>query len=282
MFLVSSLLLARFIYIYPLSPAFDWAQASDSFLYIIMAASIAFFSYMTISWSFSLALILFLLSSGVSSVAEILGLSSGLTFGTLYHYHPDIATRITEQLPLAIPLAWFIFCCIPLMLLRPWLLSDHTGAGLSASGAPRRGMLGRQVVACSALLTSCDLFLEPLSVYTGYWTWARQGYYFGAPVMNFLGWFWVGLIVFSSFFYIKNRWFRHVTTAHNHLDRYLIWLFLFWIIVALMLIGYQFNSLVPLWLTSMMMGPLLYLRVWKERQIKADFKVSKNQRNGTG
>lgn len=55
MFLMSSLLLARFIYIYPISPAFDWAQASGSFLYIIIVASFGFFTYMTITWSFSLA-----------------------------------------------------------------------------------------------------------------------------------------------------------------------------------------------------------------------------------
>jgi putative membrane protein len=279
---VSSLLLARFIYIYPFSPAFDWAQASDSFFQIILVASIAIFAHMTITWSFKLALLLFVISGFVSSVAEILGLTTGLPFGTLYRYHPDIQTRITEELPLAIPLAWFIVCCLPLILLRPWLLHADPASGSGNEESLPRALIARQVVISSLVLTACDLFLEPLSVYTGYWTWIQQGHYFGAPVTNFLGWFCVGLIIFSLFFYIKNRWFRHAANASSHLDHPLIGLVLFWIIVALTLIGYKLDNLVPVWLTALILGPFLYLRVCKERQIRAAITPAEDKRDGPG
>lgn len=272
LFLISSFLFARFIYIYPLSPSFDWNQASDSFFYIIIIASLAFFTHMVITWSFKLSLLLFLLSFIVSSLVELLGLSSGLMFGSLYYYNPSIEPRITDQLPLTIPLAWFIFCCLPLILLRPWLI---TKSSFKNSQKSHRWTMLKQVVFCSLFLTSCDFYLEPIFVYTGYWTWIQQGQYFGAPIMNFVGWFSVGLLVFSTFFAIQNRWFQHVQPNAVRLDRLIIGLFIFWVIVALTLIGYEFESQLPLLLTFVMIVTSLYLRTSKNRQ--RNLSVSNNK-----
>jgi uncharacterized membrane protein len=182
---------------------------------------------------------------------------------------------------LAIPLAWFIFCCTPLILLRPWLAHDHSAASAGEPAKLKYGIPLKQVIICSLLLTSCDIYLEPISVYTGYWTWVQQGHYFGAPILNFLGWFWVGLFIYSSFFYIQRRWFQHAVTVSIRLDSLLMGLFLFWVFVALMLIGYEFNTLLPLLLTSTMIVPFLYLRMWKGRQIRANAILSTSEQNGT-
>ncbi len=294
MFSISSILLARFIYIFPLSPTFDWASASLSFFSLVSVAALAFFIYVTIVWSFSQALTLFVISILISTLAEILGLSSGVIFGSFYCYHPDIGPRIASCLPMVIPLGWFVFCCIPLILLRPWLVTTQQdpvtrkknaprvpqdiGMGPSSGTVHRRSphqsefpnttSLMKRILFCSLLLTSFNLYLEPLFVYTRSWTWAQPGPYFGAPLANLAGWFLVGIGIYSCFFFIQNRCFRHATTKSSRLDYLLIGLFLVWVLVALVMTNEKLNSLTPLWLTVIVLVPALGFRVSRETRKK--------------
>ncbi len=296
MFLISSLLLARFMYIFPLSPTFNWASASESLLFVVSVAALAFFIYISIIWSFSQALGFFVISILISTLAEFLGLNSGVTFGSFYYYHPDIEPRIASDLPMVIPLAWFVFCCIPLILLRPWLVHDQPSAAVEREDAsqvtkrkrvaglhetlcvsdPCPAFIGfsgshfvilvKRVLFCSLLLTSCNLYLEPLFVYTNSWIWDQQGSYHGAPLANLFGWFLVGLFVYSCFFFIQNRWYRNTPSTSSSLDYLLIALFLVWVVVALVMINEKLNSLIPLWLTLIVLGPSLCFRVLEERR----------------
>lgn len=295
LFSISSLLLVRFMYLFPLSPTFNWASASGSFLTLVSVAALAFFIYVTIVWSFSQALALFVISVLISTLAEILGLSSGMIFGSLYRYHSDIGPQIASCLPIVIPLGWFIFSCIPLILLRPWLEISRSSAAARREKAHQitakdnaidgRGgvdhrsdaiplTLGRldshtttlikRVIFCSLLLTSFNLFLEPLFVYTRSWSWNQPGSYFGAPLTNLSGWFCVGFCIFSCFFFIQSRWFRHAPTKSSRLDYVLIGLFLVWVFVAVVMISEILNSLTPLWLTLMVLVPSLGFRLSTE------------------
>jgi len=262
----------------------------------VSVAALAFLIYVTIIWSFSQALTFFVISTLISTLAEFLGLISGVTFGSFYCYHPDIEPRIASDLPMVIPLAWFVFCCIPLILLRPWLVFAQSPAsekGRDARQVKRsNGIFGwygavrtpdphpastdfsdfhiisllKRVLFCSLLLTSCNLYLEPLFVYTNSWIWDQPGSYHGAPLSNFFGWFLVGLFVYSCFFYIQYRWYRHTPSTASRLDYLLIGLFLVWVIVALIMINEKLNSLIPLWLTLMVLGPSLCFRVTEERR----------------
>ena len=290
--------MARFIVLFPPSPSFDWADASGSFLAIVILAALSFFVYATIVWSFGQALSLFAISVIFSTIAETLGLNSGVTFGSLYSYNVDIEPTIAAGLPVVIPLAWFVFCCIPLILLRPWLegvrlpegekspdrpVSAQDGEAPHArrphSGSVRRRpspaspkltivVLIKRVFFCSLLLASSNLFLEPLFVYTKSWTWHRTGVYFGAPLTNLFGWFLVGLVVYTCFFYIQRRWFQHQPPTSYRLDYLLIGLFLIWVFVALLMINETLNSLTPLALTVTVLGPSLWFRVIKDGRIR--------------
>jgi len=227
----------------------------------VSVAALAFFIHMTIIWSFSQALTLFVISILISTLAEILGLNSGVTFGSFYCYHPDIGPQIASCLPMVIPLGWFVLCCIPLILLRPWLENPRSS---TVSRVSNPGTLMTRVLFCSLLLTSFNLYLEPLFVYTRSWIWDRPGAYFGAPLTNLSGWFLVGLVIYSCFFFIQNRWFRHAPTRSSRLDYVLIGLFLSWVFVALVMINDKLNSLTPLWLTLIVLVPSLGFRVSKE------------------
>jgi len=51
----------------------------------------------------------------------------------------------------------------------------------------------------SYMVTALDLFLDPLAVKSGMWTWLDQGGYFGVPWGNFLGWFTITALVSGTF-----------------------------------------------------------------------------------
>jgi len=282
------------MYLFPMSPTFDWASASVSFLSLVSVAALAFFIYVTIIWSFRQALALFVISVLISTLAEILGLSSGMIFGSLYRYHPDIGPQIASCLPMVIPLGWFIFSCIPLVLLRPWLEISRSSAAIRRENShqitAKNGASGRhgslqqsdvtsrplvhpdaptitlikRVLFCSLLLASFNLFLEPLFVYTRSWTWNQPGSYYGAPLSNLSGWFSVGFVIYSCFFFIQSRWFRHAPAKSSRLDYVLIGLFLVWVLVAVVMINEILNSLIPLWLTLMVLVPSLGFRLSTE------------------
>jgi putative membrane protein len=103
-------------------------------------------------------------------LAESIGHSTGFPFGS-YVY----TTKLQPQLagvPLLIPLAW-------MMMLPPaWAV----GSLLSKS---RLGLIGISALA----MTAWDLFLDPQMVAWGFWEWQQPGYYFGIPLVNYLGWF---------------------------------------------------------------------------------------------
>ncbi|MES9860853.1 MAG: carotenoid biosynthesis protein [Candidatus Thiodiazotropha sp. LLP2] len=279
LFLIASLMLARFIYIFPFSLSYDWAQASTPLLIIIIVAALAFFIYVTLVWSLTQAVILFILTISISSFGELWGLQNGYLFGDLYHYNPDIEPRIANALPIVIPLAWFIFSCIPLVLMRPWLVEkrfDHRGDTSTTKPISRLFYItfSKQVFFCALILTSCDFYLEPLSLYTNSWAWNQQGLYYGAPVSNFFGWFIIGIIIYSLFFYLQHRWHKPDRLSHRSLDTFLIGLFMVWVIVALVIIADRLDSILPLCLTVMILAPSIYLRRIKISQSRESIPVA--------
>ncbi len=49
------------------------------------------------------------------------------------------------------------------------------------------------------LLTTCDLLLDPLATSVEAWTWAEKGIYFGIPLLNFIGWFAVAMVIYLAY-----------------------------------------------------------------------------------
>jgi putative membrane protein len=102
---------------------------------------------------------------------EFVGSTTGIPFGE-YDYTNALQPQI-GGVPLLIALAW-------LMMLPPvWaiagLLAPHSRVAF--------------IVIAAAALTAWDFFLDPQMVAWGFWTWSRQGAYFGIPLVNFAGWF---------------------------------------------------------------------------------------------
>jgi len=120
------------------------------------------------------------ISAGIGFITELIGVHTALPFG-VYSY----ASRLGPSLfgvPLLIPLAWA-------MMSYPALLVGRRLA---------KGSMSSAVIGAIAL-ASWDLFLDPQMVAEGHWVWTDTGPQLpgipGIPLQNFVGWFFVSLVM---------------------------------------------------------------------------------------
>ncbi len=107
----------------------------------------------------------------VGFLAEAIGVASGYPFGP-YRYTPALAPMLLG-VPVVVVGAWVI--------LFVYVRQMHLGVVLGA-----------------ALMAALDLVIDPLAAnFLGYWEWQGSGPYYGVPLLNFIGWFAVALIIFS-------------------------------------------------------------------------------------
>lgn len=134
-------------------------------------------------------------ASVLSLAAEYASIRWGVPFGETYSYHGDLRPRLLGVVPLFIPLAWAVLAYGPVMFLRP--LAVRANGRWSAPRILIKAGLG------GLYLMGLDLFLDPLAVSVGAWTWARRGPYFGIPLGNFGGWWVVGLAIYVCYFLLE-------------------------------------------------------------------------------
>ena len=100
---------------------------------------------------------------------------------------------------------------VPLTIIMYWAVFIYTGYWLVTTflywlgrKKPTRtrsslATVGLIVIADGLAVTAIDLFMDPLSVKWGSWVWVGSGPYFGVPVGNFVGWFFVTVVVTGLF-----------------------------------------------------------------------------------
>lgn len=110
-----------------------------------------------------------LLAGGLGWLAERIGLETGLLFGQYIYTAPP---------PLLAGVPWLV--------VLGWLAMPMAALALSGGRAWLAGLM----------LVAWDLGLEPLMVYQGYWQWKDPaGLWYGAPLLNFVGWWLVGSLI---------------------------------------------------------------------------------------
>ena len=107
---------------------------------------------------------------------EVLGTKTGFPFGN-YHYGPGLGPQLLG-VPLIIGVNWF------LMVL---------GSGFVMKKLS--GSFWLRIIGGAVLMTAADLAIEPLAPILDFWYW-QDGM---APVMNYLGWFGVSVIMLWLF-----------------------------------------------------------------------------------
>lgn len=141
------------------------------------------------------ALFLITLSLLAGLGAEAWGLSYGTLFGGHYVYH----------------FGQFTIAGVPLEVVSYWAVFIYSGYSIASSFfywvhkkkpsiIRRNGWFLPIAIMCDGLVvTAIDLFMDPLQVKLGHWTWIEGGLYFGVPPGNFVGWFLITVFVTGIF-----------------------------------------------------------------------------------
>ena len=129
------------------------------------------------------------LAFAVGLLSEIVGVHTGFPFST-YAYTDALQPQLAG-VPIVIPLAW------AMMAYPAWRVGELIG------WSP----LARALIAAGAL-TAWDVALDPQMVGLGIWEWPNGGAYHGIPLVNFLGWFGVGFVLFGCWALVE-RGTRH-------------------------------------------------------------------------
>jgi uncharacterized membrane protein len=106
-----------------------------------------------------------------------------------YYYGGDFLVYVAN-VPLNISLAW-----ASLMFMSFWFFTKKVHLKNSIVVA---------VAASIPLLLLDFLVLEPTAKLYGLWTWTPQGVWFGSPLGNVYGWFWV-IVLYLSFYNFLDR-----------------------------------------------------------------------------
>lgn len=148
--------------------------------------------------------VLFIALAGFTGwLAEAISLHVGTLFGGEYSYPPQASLA---SVPVAIIAYWAVFIYIGYWLVSSFVL--WLGKNKPKIAQHNLGTLGVLVLCDGIAVTAIDLFMDPISVKTGAWSWTHGGPYFGVPVGNFVGWFMVTILVtglFRLFEYYKPR-----------------------------------------------------------------------------
>jgi len=136
----------------------------------------------------------------VGTIMEYLGLKYGVVFGGGYEYHMPHPTIFTVPLPVV--MFWPVFMYTSYCLVNSFLIWFKKNKPSRLNGP--WSLLILLVIFDSLAVTAIDLFMDPLQVISGNWSWISGEGYYGIPIGNFIGWFIVAFIssgIFRAFEY---------------------------------------------------------------------------------
>ncbi|MFH0791746.1 MAG: carotenoid biosynthesis protein [bacterium] len=140
-------------------------------------------------------MIFILIGMIVGTVMEHFGLKYGVIFGGEYVYSMSFPAIFTVPLPVV--LFWPVFIYTSYSLVNSFLVWFRKNKPSRLKG---NWLTVIFLVVCDGLLvTAIDLFMDPLQVIDGNWSWIGGGAYYGIPVGNFIGWFVVAFITSGLF-----------------------------------------------------------------------------------
>lgn len=198
----------------------------------------------------------FFLASSIGTIFEYIGLKYGTFFGGNYVYESPI-TLFT--VPVDVILYWTIFIYTGYSITNSflyWLRQRQPSFRVK-----HVLLLLLEIFLDGIILVSLDLFMDPLMVKSGAWTWIQKGDYFGIPIGNFIGWFIVTIIVTGTFRLFEYFYPRKVVIHHKSI---FIVPVLFYGILALTFcfkaIQYNMNGLALV--GSMVMLPIIIVNLY--------------------
>lgn len=194
-----SLIFNAFFKKFAISPTKIWIVLSLPIILLILH------SIWTLGIKRSLTFIL--LTSLIGSTFEKLALNGVNIFGGPYVYNPVWPTFF--QVPIMVIAYWAVFIYTAYCITNSFLFwADHNKPSKNQKNFLSLLPL---IILDGVLVVIIDLFLDPIQVKIGSWTWLEGGAYFDVPIGNFLGWFFITIFptgIFRIFEYFKPRKIR--------------------------------------------------------------------------
>jgi putative membrane protein len=174
-----------------LRPKFDGIKVPFELLVPVFAVFSLIHCAYLLGWRHAAAF--FGIAAVISLGAELIGTMSGAIFGA-YHYTDALGPKLFGEVPLVIPLAWF------LMLYPSWLIANLMVRGEPVPASHGAVDLTWRSLVGALVMTAWDLTLDPYMVgFDGAWVWEQPGPYFGIPIQNYLGWVGTSFLVLLLF-----------------------------------------------------------------------------------
>ena len=146
-----------------------------------------------------MTLFFFVTSAAIAWSFEQAGVLTGAVYGP-YHYTEYLGPKLGE-VPLAIPMAWFM------MIYPSYVIANLILSGRSTGTAAGIRNLLALTAASAVFMTAWDLVIDPIlsgpSVRA--WIWEAGGPYFGVPLQNYAGWLLTTFTVYLVFRFVEQR-----------------------------------------------------------------------------
>lgn len=128
---------------------------------------------------------LLLLGSLIGGASELVGTTTGFPFGE-YLYTAWLGPKILDHVPWFIPPSWFAMSVV--------------GYDLAARLSGRRWM---RVGLTALLMVAWDVSLDPaMSMAFPFWTYPEGGVFYGMPLSNWAGWFFVSALIAAAYEFV--------------------------------------------------------------------------------
>lgn len=159
-----------------------------------MYAAFAFVLVHTLPWlGYNGTVIFFSISLLSGFLSEYLGTAYGWVYGS-YYYH-SIPPFFFGLVPLATPISWaiIIYMCFTLTNIFYW---GFGGKDINTHGKHTLLTFGLLLLLSfidGLIAINLDMIIDPVAVspQIGGWVWTGGGAYFGVPISNYIGWFFV-------------------------------------------------------------------------------------------
>jgi len=145
-------------------------------------------------------LVVLLLLSFFSMFIETLGVVTGFPYG--FFNYTDKLGFFVGVIPWTVSFGW-----VPLVI-ASWFLTEDFFNNKSWINKNNRDwfLLLKKVVVGGFVLMVFDLVLDPGSISINFWEWGINGFYYGIPFSNFLGWIFSGAIgVLIIYLFVKDK-----------------------------------------------------------------------------
>ncbi len=169
-------------------PSFLQSRFLSSLMLYLPVLLLLLHSIWTLSFFRGISFILIAAFTGF--IFEFIGLKYGVVFGGNYVYAPGGIKFFT--VPLNVIFYWSVFIYIGYCITNSflyWLNKEKP-----AKNRKNSLLLPFLIFSDGLLVVAIDLFMDPIQVKAGSWTWLGGGPYFGIPIGNFIGWILVTII----------------------------------------------------------------------------------------